>query len=315
MNPQTLYPAKDPAKVIIDTDPGVDDAIAILMALAAPSLDVIGLTTVGGNVPLARTTRNALALLEYAGRSGVPVARGSPSPIRGRYQYASVVHGKSGLSRKLPNPKTEPIKAAAVDFLATRLRDSPGQITLIALGPLTNLARLLTRHPDALRLAAALVVMGGAVDVPGNVTSDAEFNFYSDPEAASLILSSAIPLTLVDLAVCHQVAINREEAGRLKARNRLGALAVQLMANWFRRDASRKRFEFYDPLAMAVALDPEIITTRSVTLTVETADPARLGATRVTAEGGPIALAQRVDRRGFFDLLEALLGLEVGPAS
>ena len=308
MNPQTL----SPAKVIIDTDPGVDDAIAILMALAAHSLDVIGLTTVGGNVPLARTTRNALALLEYSGRSDVPVARGSPRPIRGRYRYASVVHGKSGLSRKLPDPKTGPIKTRALDFLATQLRDSPGQITLIALGPLTNLARLLARHPDALRRAAALVVMGGAVDVPGNVTNHAEFNFYSDPEAASLILSSGITLTLVDLAACQQVAINREEAGRLKARNRLGALAVQLMANWFRRDASRKRFEFYDPLALAVALDPEIITTLSVTLTVETADPARLGATRVTAEGGPIALAQRVDRRGFFDLLEDLLGLEHG---
>ncbi len=312
MNPQTLYPAKDAAKVIIDTDPGVDDAIAILMALAAPSVDLIGLTTVGGNVPLARTTRNALALLEYAGRSDVPVARGSPRPIRGRYRYASLVHGKSGLSRRLPNPKTEPIKTGALDFLATQLRDSPGQITLVALGPLTNLARLLARHPDALRRAAALVVMGGAVDVPGNVTSHAEFNFYSDPEAAGLILSSGIPLTLVDLAACHQVAINREEAERLKARNRLGALAIQLIANWFRRDANRQRFEFYDPLALAAALDPKLVNIRKLTLEVEIADPARLGATRVTAEGGQIALAQRVDRRGFFDLLEELLGLEHG---
>ena len=152
-----------PLKVIIDTDPGVDDAIALLMALAWPDLNLAGITTVGGNVSLARATRNTLALLEYAGRGEVPVAMGAANPIGGRYRHAPHVHGKSGLSRRLPEPKTGPVDATGVDFLAKKLTKEPGGVTLVALGPLTNLAQLLIQHPDALSTAASLVVMGGAV--------------------------------------------------------------------------------------------------------------------------------------------------------
>ena len=304
------------AKVIIDTDPGVDDAVAILMALASDSpphpIEVIGLTTVGGNVPLARTTRNALALLEYAGRTDIPVARGSPRPVSGSYRYAKAVHGISGLTRRLPNPKGRPIGETAVEFLAAKLQEFPQQITLIALGPLTNLARLLLNHPSALHRVDKLVVMGGAVDAAGNVTEHAEFNFYSDPHAADLVLSSGVPLTLVDLAACQQVAINREDASKLKSHSSLGTLAVQLLNNWFGRDSTRQRFVFYDPLALAVALDPDVVTTRSVGLAVETADPERLGKTSITSTPGPVALAQRVDTRRFFTLFRGLLGLGEG---
>ena len=178
-------------------------------------MEVLALTTVGGNVPLARTTRNALALLEYAARTDVPVARGSARPTRGRFGYAYAIHGTSGLTRRLPRPSTRPIDLNAVDFLAAQLREFPGQITLVALGPLTNLARLWLRHPGALEQAAQLVVMGGAVNTPGNVKPNAEFNFYSDPEAADVVLSSGVPLTLVDLAVCRQVGIDRQGVERL----------------------------------------------------------------------------------------------------
>ena len=188
-----------PPRVIIDTDPGVDDAIAILMALAWPELMLVGLTIVGGNVPLARGTRNALALLEYAGRQEVPVAQGASRPWRGRFQYSYQFHGPSGLPRRLPKPKTRPVDADATDFLAAKLQDNPGQITLVALGPMTNLANRLVRHPAALGLVGSLVVMGGAVDCRGNVTPHAEFNSYSDPVAAHAVLSSGIPLTLIDL--------------------------------------------------------------------------------------------------------------------
>ena len=134
-------------KVIIDADPGVDDAIAILMALAQHRQELIGITTVGGNVPVARGTRNALALLEYSGRQEVPVARGAARPCRGRFGYSYDFHGRSGLSRRLPEPRMRPVTLGATDFLAAKLQENPDQITLVALGPLTNLAGLMSRHP------------------------------------------------------------------------------------------------------------------------------------------------------------------------
>ena len=297
-------------KVIIDTDPGVDDAIAILMALRSSSLQVLGLTSVGGNVPLDRGTRNALALLEYAGRTEIPVARGSALPIRGQYGYSFPVHGASGLTRRLPNPSTRPIEQRAVDFLASELGKQPGEILLVALGPLTNLANLSMRYPGSLKQASGLVVMGGAVDVPGNVTGYAEFNFYSDPEAAKMVLSSGIPLTLIDLAASRQVAIARQDAQDLKPHNILGALAVQMLNNWFRRDSGRQRFLFHDPLAMAAALVPEIVTTQSVRVAVETVDPVRLGESKISGRPGPVSLARQVDQERFFRLFEEFLGPE-----
>jgi inosine-uridine nucleoside N-ribohydrolase len=296
-------------KVIIDTDPGVDDAIALLMTLACPSVDLEGLTTVGGNVPLARGTRNALALLEYAGRPEVPVARGAARPCWGRYPYAYPFHGPGGLSRRLPEPRGRPVDARAVDFLAARLQSFPGQITLVALGPLTNLAHLLRQHPGAMDQAASLVVMGGAVNVAGNVTPQAEFNFYSDPVAAHQIVSSGVPLTLVDLGAARQVSVTREELGRWKTSSHLGWLAFQLLDNWFRRDPLRERFEFYDPLALAVAVDPRLATCEQSTLTVEIADPARLGETRIIAPNGPAAVAGQVERLSFFNFLGTLFDL------
>lgn len=301
-------------KVIIDTDPGVDDAIAILMALGSSALHLLGLTTVGGNVPLARGTRNALALLEYMGRTEIPVARGSALPIRGQYGYSFPVHGASGLTRRLPNPATGPIDQRAVEFLAGELGKRPGEILLVALGPLTNLANLSKRYPGSLEQASGLVVMGGAVDVPGNVTGHAEFNFYSDPEAARMVLSSGIPLTLVDLAASRQVAIERDDARALQPHNILGALAAQMLNNWFRRDANRQRFLFHDPLAMAVALNPDIVTTQRVQVAVETVDPVRLGESKVSGRPGPVGLARRVDRDRFFRVFEEFLGPEQGPS-
>ena len=305
----TKLPVK---KVIIDTDPGVDDAIAILMALRSSSFQVLGLTTVGGNVPLARGTRNALALLEYAGRTEIPVSRGSALPIRGQYGYSFPVHGASGLTRRLPNPSTWPTGQRAVDFLAGELGKRPGEILLIALGPLTNLANLLTKYPGSLEQASGLVVMGGAIDVPGNVTDYAEFNFYSDPEAAKLVLSSGVPLTLIDLAASRQVAIDRQAGRELKPRNNLGALAAQLLNNWFRRDSGRQRFFFHDPLAMAVALDPNIVNAQGTQMAVETGDPVRLGESRISGRSGPVAVARQVDQDGFFKLFEELMGPEQG---
>lgn len=297
-------------KIIIDTDPGVDDAIAILMALACPKLEILGLTSVGGNVSLSWATRNALSLLEYAERTEIPVAKGASRPRRGKFPYAHYFHGATGLTRRLPKPRTRPVQTSAVDFLYRRLEQYPGQIALVALGPLTNLARLERRHPLSLQKLASLVVMGGAVNTPGNVTPYAEFNFFSDPVAAQEVMSTNVPLTLIDLGACRQVSVTRGEAENLKCGQPLGRLVVELLHNWFEHDAARERFEFYDPLTLAAAIDADILQTRQVALSVETEDADRLGESRVLADGGPVSVVDQVDHQRFSDLLISLLGLE-----
>ena len=305
----------EPIRLIIDTDPGVDDAIAILMALASPDVEVVGLTTVGGNVPLARSTRNALALLQAAGRPDIPVARGATRPLRGRYTYAPQFHGPGGLSSRLPDPITEPVSQGAVQFLHEQLTSQPSEAVLVALGPLTNLARLLREHPADLEHAKNIVVMGGAVNTPGNVTPNAEFNFYSDPVAAEIVLSSRLPITLVDLAACRQVSISREQVLGLRSDHQLGRLFLDLLRGWFQRDSSRQRFEFYDPLALAIALAPVIATVVKVDLDVVLEENEFRGETLETGGPGEITLPQNVNAARFFRLLEGLLeveGLPVG---
>ena len=295
-------------RLVIDTDPGVDDAIAILMALASLSWQIAGLTVVGGNVPLARGLRNALSLTEYAGRADVPVLRGCARPLRGKFPYAQHFHGWSGLSRRLPAPQIHPAAGSAVDFLVAQLQDYPGQIHIAALGPLTNLARLERQHPGILSQAASIAVMGGAVNTPGNITPAAEFNFYSDPTAAQEVLNCGASLTLVDLASCRQVALERADTANLRASSRLGKLAAQLIQNWFRRDQQRQRFEFYDPLALAALLAPEVITTRPASITVETAPGTQLGESQAAGQTGPVAVAEKVNAERFFALLAETLG-------
>ncbi len=304
----------EPTKLLIDTDPGVDDAIAIFMALAAPDVELLGLTTVGGNVPLARATRNALALLQAAGRSDIPVAKGASRPLRGSFRYAPQFHGPGGLSRQLPEPDAGPIADGAVRFLNDRLTQHPGEAVLVALGPLTNVAQLLRKYPAALKQAKNIVVMGGAVNTPGNVTPKAEFNFYSDPAAAGIVLSSGLPITVVDLAACRQVGISREQALSLHSNHPIGRLTLEMLQGWFAKDPSRQRFEFYDPLALAIALEPAIATVAKVDLDVGLEENESLGETSETGGPGEISLPQQVDSARFFGLLEGLLELEGLPA-
>ena len=165
------------------------------------------------------------------------------------------------------------------------------------------------QHPAALGLATSLVVMGGAVDCYGNVTPHAEFNFYSDPVAAHAVLSSGVPLTLIDLEAGRKTSMTRAAPEGLKGNSFLGRLAAQRLSNWFHRDVKREGFDFYDPLALAVALRPGLIATRRVTLEVETSNSSRMGQTKVIAEGGPVAVAKEVDAPGFLGLLKDLFHL------
>ena len=294
-------------RLIIDTDPGVDDAIAILLALAAPHVEVVGLTTVGGNVPRARATRNALALLRAAGRDDIPVAAGAARPRSGRYTPSVAFHGPDGLSVRLPDSARSAVSEAAVDFLAREISSGTGEVSVVALGPLTNLSRLQDGHPGVLEEAHRVVVMGGAVETRGNVTPQAEFNFHSDPLAASQVLGSGLTIELADLAACRQVGISREQAESLTSGTELGALALSVLKGWFRQDQARQRFEFYDPLAVALALDPTVATTREVGLSVETTPGEHWGASLISGEPGPISLALNVDNRRFFALLAEVL--------
>ena len=294
---------------IIDTDPGVDDAIAILMAMASSEVEILGLTTVGGNVPLARATRNALSLLQAASRSDIPVAKGASRPLRGKFAYAPYFHGPSGLSQRLPDPANGPVEDGAVKFLYDQLTGERGEAVLVALGPLTNLAVLLRERPIALEQAKQIVVMGGAVNTPGNVTPEAEFNFYCDPVAADIVLSSRLPITMVDLAACRQVKIGREQALGLKSATPLGRLMLDMLQGWFHRELSREEFEFCDPLAMAIALHPAIATATKVDLDVGIENGELLGATSETGGPGEITLTQDVDSSRFFALFGRLFEL------
>ena len=304
-----------PEPVIIDTDPGVDDAIALLMALSCPDLDVIGLTTTAGNVPLAPATRNTLALLEYLDRTDVPVYKGASRPVRGRFAYARHVHSASGLTHRLSEPATKPAEIGAVQYIGQTLMNDPGAVSIIALGPLTNLARVMKRYKSALPAARRIIVMGGAVDTPGNVTPHSEFNFYSDPTAASMVIESGVAITLVDLAPCRQVFVARTEADELVSSSRAGKLAAQLLTGWFSRDPQRESFNLYDPLTLIAAIAPAALTLRCVTLAVDDSDTtdktARWGQTRVVnPTDGPVSITtpDGVDQEAALAAIRRLLG-------
>ncbi len=304
-------------RVLIDTDPGTDDAIALLMALEARRLgmvDLLGISTVGGNARLGHTTHNALAVLEYAGGEEIPVAAGASRPLKGKFPYAYQYHGPAGLSVRLPAPRSKPVSDGATEFLRHVLlayEDGPiterEGTTLVALGPLTNIAKLLQSHPLAAGPLSGLIVMGGALDVPGNVTPHAEFNFYSDPSAARVVLSSGAHVTLVDLGVCRQALIQREEVDRLLKGDRAGRLAGRILSNWFRQHPEKEGYDLCDPVAMAVALEPGILTTRNGRVHVETGCPKRLGQTTFEAGEGSVEVATAVDAPRFFELFYRLL--------
>ena len=298
------------AAFLVDTDPGTDDAISLMMVLGSAErrgIDLLGITTVGGNASLARTTRNTLALLEYAGHDHIPVARGSARPLKGSYPYAYYFHGPGGISVRLPAPGITAVEAGAVEFLRDRLLAVPDGVTLVALGPLTNLAKLLRRYPKAWARLGGLVVMGGAVDVAGNVTPHAEFNFFCDALAADLVLSSGVEVTLVDLSVCRQASISRKELSRLLRGGASAMMAGRILSNWFRRNPEKETYELCDPLAMAVAMEPGIITTHQAGVRVETEDPERMGQSTSQGAGSNVRVSAGLDTQRFFEVFYSAL--------
>jgi inosine-uridine nucleoside N-ribohydrolase len=256
--------------IVIDCDPGHDDAIAILLALASPEVELRAITTVAGNQTLDKTTRNALAVLEVAGRTDVPVAAGADGPLRRRLRTAAGVHGESGLDGPaLPEVTATPVDGHAADFLAEMLE--PG-VVLVPTGPLTNVALLLERHPDVCERLEAIVWMGGAV-AEGNATPAAEFNAFVDPEAAASVFASGVPVTMIGLDVTHRALFTRAHAARLRDTGRAGRFVAELH-DFFQLFHDRSYgFEgspIHDAMAVAHVIDPTLVTTRHVNVEVET---------------------------------------------
>jgi inosine-uridine nucleoside N-ribohydrolase len=251
--------------LIIDTDPGVDDAIAILFALASPELDVVGITTVFGNADVATTTRNAFAILDAAGRPDIPVARGAADPIAGPYAGAVPhIHGFDGLGdagvSSTARDAIAPVPAA--EFIWQTASAMPGQLTLVALGPLTNLALALRLHPDLPRLVAQVVIMGGNALAPGNATPCAEANIHNDPEAADLVFGAEWPVTMVGLDVTEKAIMSGSEIDRISAshepRNKLLAGAIPLYQKFVERTNTVDGIFLHDPSAMAFLVAPSL---------------------------------------------------------
>src|SRR3954447_16832204 len=213
-------------KILLDCDPGHDDAIALMLALASPEVELLGVTTVAGNQTLDKTTANAIRLLEFAGRSDVPVAAGADRPLMREQYVASYVHGETGLDGPdLPPPQSSALDQHAVDFLADKIRETGGDVTLVPTGPLTNVALMLALHPDA--RPDRIVLMGGAI-AEGNVTPAAEFNIWADPEAARRVFESGIDVTMVGLDVTHKALMTSDHAERLRGSGDVGRFVAEL---------------------------------------------------------------------------------------
>jgi purine nucleosidase len=308
-----------PRRIIIDTDPGIDDAVAILLALAAPGeLEVLGIVAVAGNLPLAPTERNARRVCELAGRPDIPVYAGCARPMVRPLATASAIHGDS-LSEKLGLPEPAmPLRAQhGVDFIIETLRAAePGGITVTALGPLTDIAVALVKAPDIAARIGEVVIMGGAGFEIGNVTPAAEFNIHVDPHAAEIVLESGIPITMLPLDVTHQVLSTPPRIAALNALgNRCGPAVASLLSSF--EEARTGKFgehgmALHDPCVIAYLLRPELFTGREVNVAVETASALTVGMTvvdwwGVTGRNANARFLTTVEAEGLYELLRARL--------
>jgi inosine-uridine nucleoside N-ribohydrolase len=251
-------------KIVLDCDPGHDDAIALLLALASPEVELLGVTTVHGNQTLEKTTANALKVLELAGHSEIPVAPGAERPLRREAYVAAYVHGESGLDGPvLPPPRTEPVDEHAVDFLARVVLASSEPVTLVPTGPLTNIGLFLARHPQAAAGVQRIVLMGGAIG-EGNVTPAAEFNIWCDPEAADRVLSSGLDVTMIGLDVTHKALVGPAHAEQLRGSGRVGQVVAELLEFYGRFHRETYGWDgspIHDAVALAHAFRPDLVET------------------------------------------------------
>lgn len=304
-----------PRQIIIDTDPGLDDAVAILLALAAyDALEVLGITAVAGNLPLSETERNARRVCELAGRRDVPVYAGCARPLLRPLATADRVHAEADRERLLlPEPSIPLQSQHGVDYLIEMLRSTePGTITLCALGPLTNIAMALVKAPDIAASIGEVVVMGGACFELGNVTPAAEFNVHIDPHAAAVVIESGIPITMIPLDVTHQLLSTPARVEALRALgNRCGPTVADLLVAFERNRRGRsgtRAMALHDPAVIGYLLRPALYDGREVNVVIETQSALTMGMTvvdwrRVTDRKPNARFLNAVDADGFYELL------------
>ena len=295
-------------RVIIDTDPGTDDALALLMALNCTNLNIEGITTVGGNATLAHTTQNALRLVDHvAAECDVPIAVGADRPARGSFSFAYHIHGTDGLGVDLPSTARKVHPADAVELIRDRALAAPGSVTVIALGPLTNVAAALDGRPDVAQAISEIVVMGGAVEVPGNVTPHAEFNIYEDPWSAEAVFSSGVSVTLIGLDVTHRTFMRRDAGPSwFEGDSRSARLGNRILANSFRERVDLQEFYLHDPLAVAAAIEPDILACRPAQVSVVT-DGEQRGHTVASYGDWPVRVALEVNVRRAVEVVRTLI--------
>ena len=254
-----------PKRIIIDTDPGVDDALTFLLALASPEIQLEALTITQGNVTVERGTRNALAVLELLNAGHIPVAQGTSLPMIGPLLASDIVHGASGLGEaKLPEPKAKPVSQHAIDYLIERFLAEPGEISLFAIGPLTNIALAIRKEPRFANAVKEMVIMGGAIREGGNITPQAEFNIYTDPHAAHIVFHSGIPITLIPLDVTHKCMLYAEQIKQLNQHEtpitRFVTDATATYVKFTKNKTGVAGCVLHDPLTLATILAPELLT-------------------------------------------------------
>lgn len=309
----------DRQKIIIDTDPGQDDAVAMLLAFGSPELEILGITAVAGNVPLKLTEKNARKICELAGKPETKVFAGAIRPLVRDPVSAEEVHGKTGLDGPdLPEPTMKLQEQYAVDFIVeTIMSEKFGTVTLCPLGPLTNIALALIREPKIAKRIRQIVLMGGGFFEGGNVTPAAEFNIYVDPQAADLVFRSGIPIVMMPLDVTHKALT---KASRVEKFRKLGTRvgnATADMLEFFELFDERKYGSdggpLHDPCVIAYLLKPELFSGRECNVAIETGSELTMGMTvidwwGVTKRPKNALVMRDIDHDGFFDLLVERLG-------
>ena len=311
-----------PRQVLLDCDPGHDDAIAIMLAVADPSIDLRAVTTVAGNVTLENTTRNALRVLDMVGRPDIPVAAGRHRPRVRELSTAAVMHGESGLAGPLPvEPSRPALDVPALEVIEQALAEATEPITLVATGPLTNMADVVERLPHLHDRIRELVIMGGAVDL-GNWTPAAEFNIWVDPQAADIVFRAARPpgvggpqdgiaLTMIGLEVTHRAWLTDEHADALRPTGRAGQFVAELLDHFVGFHQERFGWEggpIHDAVTIAHLIDPTLVTTLPMNVRIETESELCVGRTvadrwAVTGLPGNAAVGLDIDRDRFVTLL------------
>ncbi|MCO5073348.1 MAG: nucleoside hydrolase [Rhizobiaceae bacterium] len=306
-------------KIIIDTDPGQDDAIAILLALGSPELEVLGITAVGGNVPLLLTQTNARKICELAGRPDIKVFAGASRPLVRSLVTAENVHGKTGLNGPdLPEPTMPLQEQHAVDFIVeTLMREESGTVTLCPLGPLTNIALALNREPRIGDRIKQIVLMGGGFFEGGNITPAAEFNIYVDPHACEVVLGSGIDIVMMPLDVTHKALTSASRIAAFRGLgSRVGTAAAEMLEFFERFDEEKYGTDggpLHDPCVIAYLIKPDLFSGRRCNVEVETGSELTMGMTvvdwwGVTSRGKNATVMRDIDAAGFFALLVERLG-------